>query len=223
VAAQSAGAAGAASSPAVTAEVIARVNAFREQQRLVSVQPEPHLTAAAGEFAGYFAAHRVLEHEADGRDPAQRAQAHGYSYCVIAENIAFEQRPGGFATEELASRLVTNWQNSPPHRHNMQDPRVTQTGVGIAPAPGGYWYAVQLFGLPDSARIAFRVINDGTRAAAYTVAGERFDLPPGVTRTHRLCPPAQLQVTGTTAPVQVSGGALYHVRNDGSGWHLDTH
>lgn len=62
-----------------------------------------------------------------------------------------------------------------------------EVGIGVAQAADGRWYGVQLFGRPLSMALAFAVENTGREPLAYALDGERFALPPGVTRSHRSC------------------------------------
>src|SRR4051794_39345623 len=86
-------AAAAADSPAVDVDAAAQLvvdatNTFRREQQRRPVGVEAMLTRAGQEFAAYMARTGRFGHTADGRDPAARAEAHGYAYCIVAENIA---------------------------------------------------------------------------------------------------------------------------------------
>lgn len=180
---------------AVFRDFLPRLNAFRQQQGRGGVVANAQLTAAAQDFAHFLARTGKLDHEADGRTPADRAQAHGYAYCVVNENLAFEQRSPDFTTVELARALLEGWQSSPPHRRNMLDPDVVETGFGLAKAEGsGRWYAVELFGTPESARIAFQVSNDSRATVHYRLGERRYELPVRTTRRHLECRPPKLAV-----------------------------
>ncbi|MBI5863922.1 MAG: CAP domain-containing protein [Planctomycetes bacterium] len=69
-----------------------------------------------------------------------RADAFGYDYSVIGENLA--------AGQHTPEQAMTDWMNSPSHRQNILDPRFTELGVGVRQGGdyGVYW--VQEFGLP---------------------------------------------------------------------------
>jgi len=172
----------------VTRSVVDQTNQFRGSQGLGPTTLNPQLNASAREFAAFMARTDQYGHEADGREPAQRAQAHGYDYCLVSENIAYEFNSEGFGTQELAQGLVEGWKNSPGHRRNMLDSAATETGVAIARSPKtGRYYAVQMFGRPKALRIRFRVANRSRQAVSYEMAGRSYQLPPNVTRTHELC------------------------------------
>jgi hypothetical protein len=56
----------------------------------------------------------------------------------------------------------------------------------------GVFYAVQLFGRPQSEKIAFSLSNPTETEFQYQLAGEKFSLPPHYSRKHTLCRPSKL-------------------------------
>jgi uncharacterized protein YkwD len=178
---------------AAARQIVERTNQFRKDQQRPPVTVNPQLTATARDFAAWMASTDFYGHEADGRQPWDRAKAHGYDYCEVAENIAYAWRTNGFSTEELVTQFVEGWEKSPGHRKNMLDPDVTETGVAIArSADTGLYYAVQLFGRPKSLRIQFRVTNRAGAAVKYKIADKTYELPPRVVMTHELCRPSEV-------------------------------
>jgi hypothetical protein len=158
-------------------------------------------------------------HDADGRTPAQRVSAQGYAHCLVAENIAWQFRCGGFTTEALAQSFVRGWQTSPGHRRNMLDPDVTATGVAVEKSARSGWYAVQLFARPQSDTLVFRLSNRSRTTFAYDVDGERFTLPPRTTMTHSQCRPPRvaLSLPGGARTLEPRGGERYVVEPAGAG------
>ena len=161
-------------------------------------------------------------HDADGKSPADRAQARGYAYCALAENIAFLSNPAGTSTEALVDTVVEGWKQSPNHRRNMLLPEVVDTAVALAQSPTSQrYYAVQLFGRPRSAMLRFSVVNATANPLRYRLAGQSFELPPGATRNHEQCRAGALDVgTGTRSgpPIEpVDGGATRSKRSAASG------
>lgn len=82
-----------------------------------------------------------------GVGPADLAQAVGYAYVVVGENLAL----GDFSGDE---GVVTAWMNSPGHRANILNTHYKE--IGVAVRKGMYegretWLAVQSFGMPLSA------------------------------------------------------------------------
>lgn len=171
----------------VVSLVIDGTNALRQGQRLPQLQSEARLARTAAEFAAYMARTGKYGHEADGREPAQRAVAQGYDYCLVLENIAYHYDTRGFSTAALAKKLVDGWRDSPPHRKNLLNPDVTHLGVGVARGSNGYYYGVQVFGLPRSAGVRFEVRNESRRTIRYRLGDEAREVPARSIRTHEVC------------------------------------
>jgi len=81
-----------------------------------------------------------------GDNVSKEADANGYSYITIGENIA----EGNFGSSH---DLVTAWMNSPGHRANILNTSYTE--IGVAAEQGMYngsqvWIAGQMFGKPLS-------------------------------------------------------------------------
>src|SRR5262249_17679704 len=126
--------------------IVRRTNEFRKKEGHQDVKVDAKLADTARYFAEYMARTDEYGHSADGSRAGDRAKKHGYQYCVIAENIAYEYSSAGFSTAELAKKFFEGWKNSSEHRKNMSDPDITGTGVAIARSEkSGYYYAVQLF------------------------------------------------------------------------------
>jgi uncharacterized protein YkwD len=133
----------------VEERIVEATNAFRHSQRLPDVAVDAKLTRAAQSFADYMAKRDELAHAADGKQPWDRALAHGYDYCLVSENIGYQFNSRGFETGELARAFVEGWKHSPGHRKNMMERDAIDTGVAVArSAKTGRYYAVQMFGRP---------------------------------------------------------------------------
>ena len=157
----------------VTRLIIDGMNDFRHGEGRGPTAPDAKLSAAARDFASFMARIGRYGHEADGKTPAQRAQDHGYAYCVILENIASLYSSDGFGTEELAGRVMQGWKQSQEHRKSMLDAEVTDIGVAIAQSEKSRtYYAVQLVGRPLSKRIEFRVSNASPVTVDYDLNGK---------------------------------------------------
>ena len=173
--------------------VIKQTNAFREEHGREPVEVNRRLAEAAQYFADFMARTNQYGHTADGNRPAGRATEHGYDYCIVSENIAYQYSSAGFATEELATKFVEGWEESPGHRKNMLDPAVTETGVAVARSEDtGYYYAVQMFGRPKSKQFEFTVANESGETVEYRLGKRTFSVPPRYTRTHKRCRPSEL-------------------------------
>jgi hypothetical protein len=207
-------AAGAA--PAQVARIVDLVNAFRDRQGLPALATDRRLAQAAAGYADYMARTDRYGHEADGREPSQRASAAGYEWCAVSENLAWFSSTQPIDLEALAANFVDGWEKSPGHRRNMADPEVVQTGVGVARSgTSGRWYAVQLFGRPKSMQRRFRIENGAGVELSYEVGGERYTLPPQTNRTHEEC-------RSTTLTLQRPGAAPWVARPlDGDRWRVE--
>lgn len=174
--------------------IFERVNQFRQQERRTKLALNPKLSETAQAFAEYMAKTNRFSHTADGNRPANRARAHGYDYCIIAENIAYQYSSGGFTPQELARGFFDSWVNSPEHKKNMLDPDVTETGIGVARSDDtGYYYAVQLFGRPRSRSVRFQIANRSDATVDYKIGNRTYHLPPRYTMTHEQCRPGPVQ------------------------------
>ncbi|HEX4590793.1 MAG TPA: CAP domain-containing protein [Gemmataceae bacterium] len=199
--------------------IVERTNQFRADNHRPPLTVNAQLMATAREFADWMAATDLYSHEADGRQPWDRAKAKGYEYCEVAENIAYAWRSNGFSADDLLKEFVEGWEKSPPHRKNMLDPDLTEIGVAVARSPDtGLYYAVQDFGRPRSLRIEFRVVNQAGVAVRYKVGDKTYDLQPRVVMTHELCRPAELTLLATdgstAATARPANGERFVVTRD---------
>ena len=210
------------------AEVSQRIaeftNRLREEEKASPVTKSGQLQQTAQGFADYMADNDRYGHEADGKPPADRAKEQGYVLCIISENIAFQFRTTGFRTDDLATQFVDGWAKSPPHRKNMLDPHVTEIGVGVAQSEKTHvFYAVQMFGRPETAAIGFTVANRTRSVASYRIGEQKFDLPPRFVQTHRLCRPAPLTLASApdakTQPSQLepAAGDMFVIQESSNG------
>lgn len=120
--------------------VIDLTNAERKKadKGLEPLKMNPKLMEAARKHAANMAAQEKLEHVLDEKSPADRAEAAGYEWTTIGENIA--QGP------ETPKKVVAGWMDSPPHRGNILNDEYTEIGVAVAKSKSGELYWVQVFG-----------------------------------------------------------------------------
>ena len=202
----------------VAQQIVERTNRFRREHGREPVRSNQNLTAAAQYFADYMARTSRYGHTADGKRPADRAESHGYAYCLVSENIAYQYSSDGFEVAELAEAFTQGWINSPGHRKNMLEPAVVDTGLAVARGQSGTYYAVQMFGRPESMRIEFKISNRSGSAVQYIVDGQSFPLPPRVTRTHQRCRMPELRfVAAGDKTFTLQDGKHYVVRGAAGG------
>ena len=65
-------------------------------------------------------------------------------WTMIAENISYARTPRATAAQ-FAHDAVKRWLNSPGHRENLKNPRLTHTGIGAAFSRNGALYLTQSF------------------------------------------------------------------------------
>jgi uncharacterized protein YkwD len=125
-------------------EVVHLVNLERAQHRLPPLRVNQRLVVDAKLQAAQIAATGVLEHvilSAPYPTPQMRAEAAGYAWNVLGENLAL-----GFTD---ASSAVAAWMRSAGHRANILAGSYRETGVVLAPAANGRLIFVQTFGAPE--------------------------------------------------------------------------
>jgi uncharacterized protein YkwD len=132
----------AAISPAITAQVLAAVNAERARAGRAPLAPDARLDAAAQDHACDMAKKGFFGHKgSSGSSVSARVRAAGLRSCTTAENIAYGWRDPG--------RVMTEWMQSSGHRDNILRGSVNAIGIGYVPASGGAgpWW-VQVFAKP---------------------------------------------------------------------------
>lgn len=130
-------------------KIIAQTNIQRYNNGgLLPVIENSKLDAAALAKAKDMFAKQYFEHVSpSGVGPGDLVKSFGYDYIVTGENLIL----GNFASEQ---EIVQAWMDSPGHRANILNNRVTEIGVAII--KGTYeghtvWIGVQEFGLPITA------------------------------------------------------------------------
>jgi uncharacterized protein YkwD len=183
--------------------IVAMTNEFREGQGWEPVEVNAELADAASYFADYMAGTDAYSHTADGKTPSERAQEHGYDYCLVSENIAYLYSSADFIPEELAEKMVEGWTQSPEHRKNMLDPAVTEIGVAVAHSgKTGNYYGVQMFGRPKSLSTRVAIENKSEVPVEYAVGDRTYKIAARNRHTHEECLPVDLMfhLPGETKP-----------------------
>jgi hypothetical protein len=124
----------------------------------------------------------------------------------------------GFTTQGLAEEAMSGWKKSPMHRANLMRSGMTDIGIGVAKAPDhpGKYVAVQMFGLPESQRLAFSIENTTGTAIEYRLSGKPHALAQGKTITYRSCNSMPLQFPAATrVEYQPVNGERFIVRAQG--------
>ncbi|WP_182201403.1 CAP domain-containing protein [Paraliobacillus salinarum] len=115
--------------------VIELTNAERKKQGLSELQMDKELAQAAQMKSEDMEKNNYFSHTSPTYgSPFDMLQNLGIDYTTAAENIA--------AGQQSPEEVVTGWMNSPGHRKNILNNKVTHIGVGYA-SNGAYW--TQLF------------------------------------------------------------------------------
>jgi hypothetical protein len=111
-------------------------NKARTDQGLQPLHWDPSLAIAAQAHSQKMFDQHSLSHQLPGEpDLEGRAAQSGAHFREIAENVAMGNGAEGVQKE---------WMNSPPHRANILDPKLTNVGIGVV-EHAGYWYATVVF------------------------------------------------------------------------------
>ena len=111
--------------------ILQRANSLRASQGLPALRLDARLSRIAQEHACDNAARGIYSHDgSDGSTLAHRLKRGGYPFATGAENTGL-----GFA--DAPERMATFWENSPKHRANLLNPKVTEAGLGLAQGTKG--------------------------------------------------------------------------------------
>ena len=120
------------------------------------LRAKPELAAAADDQAAFMALTMQVQHESFLPDQAtsrDRVRRHGLTRILVTENVAVTPVTaaiGRVSARDIAAVLVEQWLNSPGHRENLLNPRLTHFGGAVRLArPMGHWsaYGVQVFAI----------------------------------------------------------------------------
>lgn len=116
------------------------VNKERAKADLPALRPHPLLFKAARAHAANMAKQRKMEHNLDGKRPAQRVEETGYDWGKVAENLITADQ-----TDVPLKKIVKGWMDSKIHRENILLKDINETGLGIATNAKGEIYYAQVF------------------------------------------------------------------------------
>lgn len=136
--------------PGTADEALELVNLFRSEARqcgalgvfepAAALSLDERLMEAARKHSLYMADTGRPSHEGPAglETVGERAQAEGYTYAVIAENIAW----GTDMDSDLEA--VKGWVASAGHCANLMHPQVREMGIAVVQAGDGSWYWTQV-------------------------------------------------------------------------------
>lgn len=118
-----------------TADARNAINVFRDAAQLGRLDNDPLLMALATQQALAMAASGTMSHTVAGSLQSRLATG-GYGGRAAAENIGYGQ--------STLAEVYAAWMQSPPHRANILDRRMTAFGVGAATVNGVTYWALIL-------------------------------------------------------------------------------
>lgn len=114
----------AVTTPLTQSSLLTAGNAIRNQYGLHSLNPNYQLQAAAQAKCQDMLSKNYWSHTSpNGDEPWDFIDRAGYVYTGALENLAY-----GFNEPDA---VMIGWMNSPGHRENLLDKRVTEVGYGI--------------------------------------------------------------------------------------------
>lgn len=120
-------------------EIVDAVNRIRRGAGLAPLQVDVRLAEAARNHTADMARRNRLGHDgSDGRQVQHRAEALGYDWLLIAENVASGQ--------PTVADVMGSWMDSPGHRRNILSPDARHMGAAARASAGGRMYWTQVFG-----------------------------------------------------------------------------
>ena len=109
-------------------DMLRRINAIRQREGLDSLRMDERLNRAAQLHSDDMVKRDFFDHEnPDGARMTDRADAFGYRWRRLLENLAAGQRDVAAAIE--------GWMNSPGHRAAILDAQIRDAGMGYAFVP----------------------------------------------------------------------------------------
>lgn len=121
------------------------LNQYRAQYGLNPVRLQPVLSQASQIHADDLAAHDNISHDgSDGSTHADRVERLGYSFALVAENVATGQKSW--------PEVFQAWKDSPGHNVNLLQKNTTEFGLALKydPQTGYQTFWAMLMGQPLS-------------------------------------------------------------------------
>jgi uncharacterized protein YkwD len=125
----------------VEKELIELTNKERAKEKLPALKPNALLFKSARGHSADMAKKGELEHKLDGKNVVDRADAVGYKFEDIGENIAVTDN-------ETPVAIVKLWMGSEGHRANILNKDFVDIGIGVVKNDKGDTYYTQVFGAP---------------------------------------------------------------------------
>ena len=126
---------------ALESELYRAVNAERAARHLTALARRPELDRVARAHSADMASRSYLSHVTpEGVDPVGRLERGGVDgFSLAGENA------GQTSKADPGREIFQGWLASPAHRENLHAPPWNATGIGVARAADGTYYATQLY------------------------------------------------------------------------------
>src|SRR6266446_6531964 len=172
------------------------LNRERAIQNLSALQWDDTLFKAARQHALRMANLNMLEHQLPNESnlEARLAEA-GARFSLIAENIAVGPNP---------QAIHTGWMNSPGHRKNILNPRLTSVGIAAVRGPGG------LFAVQDFSQLVPELsVEEQEKKVASLLSAQGFHLSDATEGARKTCESgAGLADTSAKSMIRFEAGDL---------------
>jgi uncharacterized protein YkwD len=122
-------------------EFVELTNKVRAKEELPALEPHAWLFKAARDHSATMAKKGELEHKFDGKTVGDRAEAVGYEWTGIGENIAESE-------SDTPPGIMKIWMGSEGHRANILNKKFVHLGVGVVKNDKGETYYTLVFGTP---------------------------------------------------------------------------
>jgi hypothetical protein len=155
-------------------ELFELLNRERSAQKLPELQWDDALFKAARQHALLMLKLKAMEHQFPGEPTVEeRLAAAGAHFTYIAENVAIGSN---------AQSIHTGWMNSPGHRKNILNPRVTAVGIAAVGENGG------LFAVQDFSQLSSDLtLEQQEKQVASLLAGRGLHVTSGSQDSRKAC------------------------------------
>ncbi|MCA9031580.1 MAG: CAP domain-containing protein [Planctomycetaceae bacterium] len=137
----------------VERELILATNSYRQRNGLGPLAWSNRLNTACESLLRVILSTDNMGHQADGRTPADRVSATGYSWTLVAENLAMRTGREFMSNTDFAHAILQQWIDSPGHNQNLLVPSATECGVAVGTnQANGKTFAVMIYTATSEAR-----------------------------------------------------------------------
>jgi uncharacterized protein YkwD len=123
--------------------IIGNINEERARAGLAPLDRDRDLDAIATERSADMAQRQYFSHVTpEGLDVSANLNNGGVNYLLAAENLAWTTH----VESEASAAVMQGFLDSPPHRANLLNPRLSRIGVGVAQGGARTYFTVLMIG-----------------------------------------------------------------------------